>query len=887
MKKTFFLILIMIISLSIFAVPQTEEAARTIAQNYIDIMNDDFQLSTSYVVQDRGENEYFVFNLIPDGFVAVSADNDVTPVVAYSFKQSLENEFLNENMLHQMLSTDLEMRRNYYAENPGAAVENHEIWQNLLNGRYRENLRFQQWPAPGTTITDGWIDKQWNQSGVYNQMCPLDNSGARSVVGCVATAMSMIMDYHEYIGNPVFTDADDYSNWGGMDIDDDWEERDFPPFPVLNDYLQDVAAHYAAGITLTADDKASLNFAAAVSVEMGFSSTGSGTWTSLVPGALLNKFGYDTAEYIENEGSWFYDVLIENMQSMKPTELTIYQAGYEGGHAINCDGYNTNDFYHLNFGWGTSNNTCWYTLPQGMPSGYCIITGSAVNIEGGEVPIAVQGDVDVTGISPEGTYITFDGPRFYECIVDDASGSFEVPAMVTGTYNVTAVLEQRAFYQSLENVLIDENNHFVQLALGEFDFFTGNVTAPIAAESATITLLLDGEVAYTGTTDSNGEFAIPEVLPGNYFTTVSLDGNYFTSKYVEVTLEDQTEDFIMEEYAGNMSLSHSGANADVWNLIPNFTTSCAIKLTSDELSDMENDVISGVRFKAPISDDEGELFAQVWNGEILLSEVEIATFAAGEWLDIDLNSFVTIETDQEYFVGYEIFSTTGVMTYRDAGPRVTGKGAYFKNGNWIELAANNDFNFCIEAKVITQECGSISGLVELDEGPGYLQDVIVRAGNFSIHPDENGNYNLDLKAGDFDLSAELFNYESDYLSNVSVTTDEITENQNFTLNYAVGTGEDLVISKSGITGNYPNPFNPTTTINFNVANGSERISINVYNLKGQKVKQLVNEQLSAGQHSVVWNGKDDAGKDASSGMYFVDMKDEGKYTSVKKIILLK
>ncbi|MCD4796332.1 MAG: T9SS type A sorting domain-containing protein [Candidatus Cloacimonetes bacterium] len=91
--------------------------------------------------------------------------------------------------------------------------------------------------------------------------------------------------------------------------------------------------------------------------------------------------------------------------------------------------------------------------------------------------------------------------------------------------------------------------------------------------------------------------------------------------------------------------------------------------------------------------------------------------------------------------------------------------------------------------------------------------------------------------------------------------------------------------------NYPNPFkpsgaghSPTTTISFNLI--AENAELEIYNMKGQKVKQLVNEQLPAGQHSVVWNGMDDSGKSVSSGIYFYKMK-SGNYTSTKKMILLK
>jgi len=85
--------------------------------------------------------------------------------------------------------------------------------------------------------------------------------------------------------------------------------------------------------------------------------------------------------------------------------------------------------------------------------------------------------------------------------------------------------------------------------------------------------------------------------------------------------------------------------------------------------------------------------------------------------------------------------------------------------------------------------------------------------------------------------------------------------------------------------NYPNPFNPTTTINYSLKENS-KVSINIYNIKGQKVKQLVSDQLPAGQHSVVWNGKDDNSKSVSSGIYFYNLK-TGNFQKVRKMILMK
>ena len=85
--------------------------------------------------------------------------------------------------------------------------------------------------------------------------------------------------------------------------------------------------------------------------------------------------------------------------------------------------------------------------------------------------------------------------------------------------------------------------------------------------------------------------------------------------------------------------------------------------------------------------------------------------------------------------------------------------------------------------------------------------------------------------------------------------------------------------------NYPNPFNPETKLFFSLPN-EQNIKLTVYNLKGQKVKQLVSGQFAAGEHSVVWAGKDDNGKQVSSGLYFYKLKTNEKVIS-KKMLLLK
>jgi len=85
--------------------------------------------------------------------------------------------------------------------------------------------------------------------------------------------------------------------------------------------------------------------------------------------------------------------------------------------------------------------------------------------------------------------------------------------------------------------------------------------------------------------------------------------------------------------------------------------------------------------------------------------------------------------------------------------------------------------------------------------------------------------------------------------------------------------------------NYPNPFNPKTTIMFDLGE-SGKTQIEIFNVKGQKVKTLLNEEMEAGQHTAIWNGDDSNNKSVSSGMYFYKISLNGKQ-KIKKMIMLK
>jgi len=182
-----------------------------------------------------------------------------------------------------------------------------------------------------------------------------------------------------------------------------------------------------------------------------------------------------------------------------------------------------------------------------------------------------------------------------------------------------------------------------------------------------------------------------------------------------------------------------------------------------------------------------------------------------------------------------------------------------------------------EEGIITNNNGTVNWLegnidenplfVETGDHPFMLQDLspCVNAGI----PDTTG---LNLPEYDLAGNPRMFGGRIDMGA---------YENQNV----IVGVDEDLITLVTKLNQNYPNPFNPTTTINYSLKENS-KISLNIYNIKGQKVKQLVSDYLSVGQHSVVWNGKDDNGKSVSSGIYFYKLK-TGNYEETKRMVLIK
>ncbi|MEA2096056.1 MAG: FlgD immunoglobulin-like domain containing protein [Candidatus Cloacimonadota bacterium] len=153
--------------------------------------------------------------------------------------------------------------------------------------------------------------------------------------------------------------------------------------------------------------------------------------------------------------------------------------------------------------------------------------------------------------------------------------------------------------------------------------------------------------------------------------------------------------------------------------------------------------------------------------------------------------------------------------------------------------------------------------------------------------DSIGNFEYKLPPSIYDVYVERVFYDDTIEYQVEVIDGEFTqltipmyETVDIDNNEIIPMKDNLYLT------NFPNPFNPSTTISFSVTQNSDFVNLEVYNIKGQKVKTLLNEELQKGMHSIIWSGIDENNKLVSSGVYLYKIK-AGNQETVSRMLLLK
>ncbi|MBN2599620.1 MAG: C10 family peptidase, partial [Candidatus Thermoplasmatota archaeon] len=212
---------------------------------------------------------------------------------------------------------------------------------------------------------------------------------------------------HNTTMNVTFDDSDDYYHvYGGNNywIDNDYVSYGFKSFPQLNTYLSTLQSHYQNQIPPTNDDKAAITFACGVAATQVYSASGSGTFGVNQAYEAYQRFNCTTISLLDENDPDLYDRLSDNMKDALPAHLAIVNEGWTAGHNVVVDGYNTDDFYHVNWGWGGTYNG-WYLLPEELPYQLTVIEGVIVDIlkNTGIPDLACEGILEWNNVTPNET----------------------------------------------------------------------------------------------------------------------------------------------------------------------------------------------------------------------------------------------------------------------------------------------------------------------------------------------------------------------------------------------------------------------------------------------------------------------------------------------------
>jgi len=195
----------------------------------------------------------------------------------------------------------------------------------------------------------------------------------------------------------------------------------------------------------------------------------------------------------------------------------------------------------------------------------------------------------------------------------------------------------------------------------------------------------------------------------------------------------------------------------------------------------------------------------------------------------------------------------------------------------------DEFSFdLIVNEIVTDEFT----IANVGDGVGEYTIELIYTGDWL----ELDSYNGEVQPGDTDTI--ILTVDPEGLENGEYTAEiSIIDNRNVTvipvtLTIEFVNADDDLIPVTALIGNHPNPFNPSTTISFSVAEQSN-VEVSIYSIRGQKIRTLIQGYFGSGLHNAVWNGNDDKGEPVSSGVYFYKLNVNGKTEATKKMLLLK
>ena len=403
-------------------------------------------------------------DLLPTGYLVMAADDTLPPVVAFNTNGAFDMPaahplpaMLNrQGVIFQEELAKPKTRGNKLAE------ENQSRWNGLL-GRTRADS-----VTPSTIITQPLLTTIWNQYAPYDYVCPTNGSYVnRGITGCVPTAFSQILKWHEW--PPKGEGTASWSDKEGDVKGELWADYSFPyEWELMRDnhidnwrYSSKLKDYYYPRGTIDRSDWAIARMMMEMGVysEADYEQNGTGAYSYKFKTLLANHLMYaGTAEYGDinvgyigyTDQKTLYARIRRDMVAGRPAALSYR------GHSFVGDGLGTMgglDYYHLNYGWGGSHNG-WYLLTDGYNSTVIITATTGIMPRPVAVfkPMSVEQPASFTlswdfpkRLTAEGfrlTRITGDHSFVVSSSIDGSARSYDVTGQSgTATYTLEAMID--------------------------------------------------------------------------------------------------------------------------------------------------------------------------------------------------------------------------------------------------------------------------------------------------------------------------------------------------------------------------------------------------------------------------------------------------------------
>ena len=289
--------------------------------------------SSNVTAKSEPVTYFYVFNDGTNSFVIVAGDDTVAPILGYSDEGAFDSGHIPRNVQKWLEEYKSQIR--YTIDNGiSATQEIREAWTSYIQGTIRVSAK--------VAGVNPLIATKWDQSPHYNALCP-----GGSVTGCVATAMAQIMKYWKYPSKGTGFHSYNHKKYGTLSANFGSTTYQWSSMP--------------NSVNSANNAVASLMYHCGVSVDMDYgpsSSGGSSAYTLDVVKALKTYFGYDDSVEGKYRSSYtdtqWIALLKSELDASRPVQYAGTGSG--GGHSFVCDGYDNNNLFHFNWGWGGSSD---------------------------------------------------------------------------------------------------------------------------------------------------------------------------------------------------------------------------------------------------------------------------------------------------------------------------------------------------------------------------------------------------------------------------------------------------------------------------------------------------------------------------------------------------